>query len=72
MEVFLNKTIANPLFVLWQNGEHGGGFFEQTVVTRGSLVFCECKSSEVERERMQPLEHNERVCDEIAAPMLIL
>jgi hypothetical protein len=32
------------------------GFSKQTVEKRGSLVFCGSKSSEAERERMEPLE----------------
>ena len=36
---------------------------EQTVVRRGSSVFCVSKSSETERERMEPPERNERVCE---------
>jgi hypothetical protein len=40
------------------------GFPEQTVARQGSLVFCVGKSSEAERERMEPLERNERVCGE--------
>jgi len=40
------------------------GFPKQTVVRLGSLVFCISKSSEAERERMKPLERNERVCGE--------
>jgi len=46
---------------------------DQTVVRRGSLVFCVSKSSEAERERLKPLERNgligsaveqhERVCE---------
>lgn len=39
------------------------GIPEQTVERRGSLVFCLCKSSEAERERLKPLERNERVCE---------
>jgi hypothetical protein len=39
-------------------------FLEQTVVRRGSSVFCVSKSSEAERERLEPLERNERVCGE--------
>jgi len=40
-----------------------GVVLEQTVVRRGSSVFCvERKSSEAERERLEPLERNERVC----------
>jgi len=35
----------------------------QTVVRRGSWVFCVSKSSEAERERMKPPERNERVCE---------
>ena len=38
------------------------GIPEQTVERRGSLVFCVCKSSEAERERLKPPERNERVC----------
>jgi hypothetical protein len=32
------------------------GFPEQTVARRGSLVFCDRKSSVAERERVKPLE----------------
>jgi hypothetical protein len=45
---------------------------EQTVVRRGSLVFCISKSSEAERERMKPPERNESVCGDIPTQMLIL
>jgi hypothetical protein len=34
----------------------GVGIHEQTVARQGSLVFCVSKSSETERERMEPLE----------------
>jgi hypothetical protein len=40
----------------------GSGCPKQTVVRQGSSVFCLCKSSEAERERMKPQERNERVC----------
>jgi hypothetical protein len=40
------------------------GIPKQTVERRGSLVFCVSKSSEAERERVEPLECNERVCGE--------
>ncbi|OPX95593.1 MAG: hypothetical protein A4E58_02045 [Syntrophorhabdus sp. PtaB.Bin006] len=36
---------------------------EQTVERRGNSVFCISKSSEAERERMEPLEWNKRVCE---------
>ncbi len=36
---------------------------EQTVARRGSLVFYASKSSEAEREQLEPLERNERVCE---------
>jgi hypothetical protein len=36
---------------------------KQTVVRRGSSVFCIRKSSEDERERVEPQERNERVCE---------
>jgi hypothetical protein len=39
-------------------------FLRQTVVRQGSSVFCVSKSSEAERERMEPQERNERVCGE--------
>ena len=47
-------------------------FPERTVEKRGSLVFRICESSEAERERMKPLEMNERVCGECPTQMLIL
>jgi hypothetical protein len=47
-------------------------FPEQTVERQGSLVFCKSKSSEVERERVKPLERNERVCGESPAPLRIV
>ena len=44
------------------------GILKQTVERQGSLVFCVSKSSEAERERMEPPERNERVCVEIPTP----
>jgi hypothetical protein len=44
------------------------GYPKQTVVRRGSLVFCASKSSEAERERMKPLERNERFCVDNPGP----
>ncbi|OPY77251.1 MAG: hypothetical protein A4E65_02849 [Syntrophorhabdus sp. PtaU1.Bin153] len=38
------------------------GIPEQTVERRGSSVFCVSKSSEAERERMEPPEWSKRVC----------
>ena len=36
------------------------------------MVFCVSKSSEAERERMEPQERNERVCGEEPDTVLIL
>ncbi|OPY64801.1 MAG: hypothetical protein A4E63_03286 [Syntrophorhabdus sp. PtaU1.Bin050] len=44
---------------------------KQTVVRRGSLVFCISKSSEAEREQIKPQERNERVCVGYPTQMLI-
>jgi hypothetical protein len=50
----------------------GSGFPEQTVVKSRKLGLLQGKSSEVERERMESLERNERVCGECPTLMLIL
>jgi hypothetical protein len=50
--------------IFHEDGHRCRAFLEQTVVRRGSSVFCVSKSSEAERERMKPLERNERVCEE--------
>jgi hypothetical protein len=45
---------------------------KQTVVKRGSLVFCERKSSEAEREGMKPLERMSVFAGNCPTPMEIL
>jgi hypothetical protein len=44
---------------------------EQTVERQGSSVFCASRSSEAERELLEPLERKERVCVEIPTPVPI-
>jgi len=48
------------------------GFSKQTVARQGSSAFCESKSSEGSRERVESLERKERVCGECPTPMLTL
>jgi len=45
------------------------GFSKQTVESQESLVFCVSKSFEDERERVESLERNERVCGKSPTPM---
>jgi len=47
------------------------GFPEQTLARRGSSVFCVSKSSEVERERMEPPERMSVFAMDIPTWMLI-
>jgi len=53
-------------------GEHGGGFSRANRREARKLGLLRSKSSEAERERMEPQERNERVCGESPTPMLIL